>query len=102
MPAYQSGGVLTYYPPLDLTGYTARMQLRASVASPDVLLELSTATTGITIDSPTGTIQRTIAATDTAAITWTQAVYDLVLTDGAGKVTRLAEGNVIVRREVTR
>lgn len=102
MPAYQSGGVLTYYTPLDLTGFTARMHIRASVGSADVLLELSTENGGIAIDPATGTITLSISATDTAALTWRQGVYDLELTDGAGVVTRLARGRVAVCPEVTR
>lgn len=101
-PAYQSGGVLTYYTPVDLTGYTAREQFRASVTAPDVLLELSTTNGGITLDPATGTVTRQISAADTAALTWSQCVRDLDLTDAGGIVTRLSEGTAIVERGVTR
>ena len=100
--AYQSGGVLTYYPPLDLTGYTGRMQVRASIDAPGVLLDLTTENGGIVIDAPTGTIDRRVSAADSAALTFQSGVYDLELVDAAGDVTRLAEGDVCVDREVTR
>lgn len=99
---YQSGGVLTYYPPLDLTGYTARMQIRQSIGSPQPLLELTTEDGGIIIDAATGTVERRIDAAATAALTWTQGVYDLELVDPDGFTTRLAQGSVTVEREVTR
>ncbi|CAM5591887.1 hypothetical protein [Rhodanobacter lindaniclasticus] len=99
--AWQSGGVLTYYPPVDLGGYTARMQVRASVAAADVLLELTTENGGITLDSD-GTVTLQASATATAAMAWTRGVYDLELVDGGGVVTRLAAGSVEVSREVTR
>lgn len=99
---YQSGGVLTYYPPLDLTGYSARMQVRSSVGSDTVLLELTTEDGGIVIDALTGTIELRVDAVASAAITWTQGVYDLELVDTDGFTTRLAQGSVNVDREVTR
>ena len=40
-------------------------------------------------------------AEETAAITWTQGRYDLELTMSNGDVTRWAEGEVVVSREVT-
>lgn len=99
--AYQSGGVLTYYPPVDLSGYTARMQVRASVAATDVLLELTTDNGGITLGSD-GTVTLQASAITTAALAWTRGMYDLELMDSAGVVTRLAAGSVAVSREVTR
>lgn len=100
--AYQSGGVLTYYPPVDLSNYTARMQMRSSAGSDVVLLELTTENGGLTLGGTDGTVSRMIAATATAALAFRTAVYDLELVDGAGNVTRLAEGAVCVDREVTR
>lgn len=99
---YQSGGVLTYYPPLDLTGYTGRMQVRANQAAQDVLLELTTENGGINITGPTGTIEMRSTAAATAALTFGGGVYDLELTATDGFVTRLAQGAVTVSREVTR
>jgi hypothetical protein len=101
-PAWQSGGVLTYYPAVDLTGYTARMQIRASVAATNTLLELTTENGGIVLDPTTGKVTLTATAVQTAAMTFTSGVYDLELVDATGAVTRLAEGSVAVSREVTR
>lgn len=87
---------------VDLTGYTARMQIRASVSAPDVLLELTSGNGRIVLDIPTATITLKLTATETAAITWTKGVYDLEMMTSQGAVTRLLQGQVSVSKEVTR
>lgn len=94
-----SGGMLIYKPPVDLTGATVRMQIRAQIGG-EVLLELSTENGGITITG-LGTITRTISATETAGLTWTEGVYDLEVQYPDGTVQRYLQGAVRVRREVT-
>lgn len=87
---------------VDLTGYTARMQIRPSVESTTVLLELNTTGSGITVTGPAGQIALLITATATTGINWTGAVYDLELTAPSGDVTRLLQGRVTLSPEVTR
>lgn len=100
--AYVSGGVLEYYTPVDLSGFTARAQIRRSIGASTTLLELTTENGGIAIDNSAKTITLTIAATATDDLTWRTAVYDLELVSGTGVVTRIASGPVTVSREVTR
>ena len=89
--------------PVDLTGYTARMQVRSEHSSSDKLLDLSSPSSGIVIDEPNGKVTVTATAAQTAALSAPQlAVYDLKLTDGAGKVTRVVEGKARITPEVTR
>lgn len=88
--------------PVNLSGYTARMQVRQSVASTDVLLEMSTTNGKISIAPSTGTITLIFSATTTAAITWKRGKYDLELTSSDGTVTRLIEGQISVSQEITR
>lgn len=87
--------------PIDLTGYTAAMQLRQSYDSAAADLTLSTANGGIAITGATGTI--TVTATDeqTGALTPGYYVYDLELTSGAN-VSRLVQGQITVAEQVTR
>jgi hypothetical protein len=87
--------------PVDLSGYTARMQIRQSVASTDTLLELTTEDGGITLGGTDGTITLAIDAADTAAVTWTSGVWDLEMVIG-DSVTRLLYGRIKVSKEVTR
>lgn len=88
--------------PVNLTGCTARMQLRSEVASPTVLLSLTTENGGIALGGTSGTIVLLVSATATALITWAAAVYDLEVVFANGDVRRLVYGPVTVSLEVTR
>jgi hypothetical protein len=96
-------GLLTYYAPTNLTGYTARMHIREDIADTVTILTL-VSPTNITLDTALGKVTVTISATATAGLNFEQAVYDIEVVDSAGTpvVTRLAEGNVTLSREVTR
>lgn len=104
--AYTTGGSLVYYTPVDLTSYTARMMIRATVDATAVLVSLvsgvASPLSGITLDNTLKTITLLISATDTAALTFLTGVYDLELVSPAGVVTQLLSGNVTVTDEVTR
>lgn len=89
-------------PALDLTGYSARMQLRANVLSESVLLELTNANARITITPLAGTLDLLVSAADTGSMTYTKAVYDLEIESAGGEVTRVLQGSVTVSRQVTR
>lgn len=99
---YTSGGVIEYNEPVDLAGYTARMQIREKIDSTEVIKELTTENNGITVNNTTKTININISATDTAAFTFASAVYSLEMVSGTGVVTPLAGGNLSLVREVTR
>ncbi len=87
--------------PINLTGATAKMQVRSSVASPDILLELSTENSRIIITPLTGTLELIISATDTALLSGRGGAYDLEIVQ-AGATTRLIEGKIVFKDEVTR
>jgi len=92
-----SAGIL-----VDLTGYTARMQVRSTVAAPDVLLELTNANSRLGLGGAAGTVAIRLSAAETALISWRKGVYDLELVAPSGTVTRLLTGAVTVSFEVTR
>lgn len=94
-----NGGQLIYKPPVDLTGAKARMQIRAGLGGA-LLLELTTENDGLAITGP-GTLIRTLSAAQTAALTWTDGVYDLEVEYADGTVQRYLQGAVTVSREVT-
>lgn len=100
--AYVSGGELLYHPPVDLTGYTARMQIRPTVTDPTIIIELNTTNGGIALGAAAGTINLLITAVQSALFTFQNAVYDLTLTSPTGVVTNLLAGNVSLTLEVTR
>lgn len=88
---------------INLTGYTARMSVRATFSSSTSVLDLNTSNSGITLGGAAGTITITASATTTAALTAPfSGVYDLELVSGGGVVTRLLEGTATVSPEVTR
>jgi hypothetical protein len=91
-----SSGVL-----FNLTGYTARMQVRQHNEATSPLLTLTTENGGIVLGGAAGTIIVTIAATVTAGLPSGEARYDLELVNGA-IVTRLIEGRATISREITR
>lgn len=86
--------------PIDLTGCTAKMQLRLQYGDPTAALTLTTGGGGIVIDGPTGTINITATDEQTLVLEPTFYVYDLDIIDGS-VITRLVQGQVTVRPEVT-
>jgi hypothetical protein len=98
---YTSGGVITYNVPTDLTGYTAKMQIRSKITDTDFLFELTTENAGILLDTTLSTITLFIDAVDTAATPLTTGVYSLEMIKG-GIVTTIATGSVTLVPEVTR
>lgn len=99
--AYTSGGEVLYHPPVNLTGFTARMQIRETIESTTTLVSLTEAS-GITLGGAAGTIGITITATATALLDFDSAVYDLEVVSAGGIVTPVAYGNVYLNDEVTR
>lgn len=87
---------------VDLTGCLARMQVRAEIESPIVLLELTTENGGITLGGVAGTIDLYLNDVTTAAIQWESGVYDLEIVHPSADVTRLIMGGVSVSLESTR
>lgn len=95
----------------NLTGYTARMQLRPSYSSNTVTESLTTSNGEISINTTSSVVALTLSATRTAAIKVdmdagmpprTRYVYDLELVDSSSVVSKLMYGEVIVYGEVTR
>ena len=99
---YTSGGEVLYHPPVNLTGFTARMQIRETVESTTTIASLTTENGGITLGGAAGTIALLLSATATALLTVDSAVYDLEIVSGGGVVTTVLSGNVYLTDETTR
>ena len=99
---YTSGGIIEWNTPVPLAGYTAKMQIRESIDSSTVILELTTANGGIVIDTTNYTIGINMTSTQTAAFTFINAVYSLELTNVGGAVQTFVNGNLSLVPEVTR
>lgn len=87
---------------VNLTGFTGRMQIRPTAASPVILRELTTANGGITLGGVNGTIALFISAANTAALAAGSYVYDVNLIGADAKVNKPLFGNFVVRAQVTR
>lgn len=95
-------GVVTYPKSVDLSSYSARMQIRERKDSADILLELTT-DNGRLLLGTEGAITFNVEADDTAALDFDCAVYDLELIEPlpSTKVIRLIEGEITLSKEVT-
>ena len=87
---------------LNLTGFSGAMQFRENPEASSSILDITTANSRMTMGGNAGTITLAVSATDTAALTASDGVFDLEITSGAGIVTRLIEGTFSIRRNITR
>lgn len=85
---------------VDLTGYSARMQLRYSASDAAPVTEFSTVNGKIVLTA-LGQITVHLDAATTAALAAATYVYDLDVTTGADTRTLIA-GTITIGREVTR
>ena len=88
----------------DLTGYTARMQVRRTIDSDSALVTLTTENLGLEINPTEDTInmiKMSMAASVTASIN-SSGVYDLEIVDTTGFVSRVVKGVFTLVPEVTR
>lgn len=97
---YISGGMATA--PVNITGYTAQMQLRSLPQDATAVLTLSSPSNGITIGGANGQVNVHATNVQTGAIDEGIYYYDIEITSGGGIVTRLAQGQILVSPEVTR
>lgn len=87
--------------PIDLSGCTARCQFRTEVNALPILLELTTENGRIILGGTDGTVEITIPADVTEAMTWSEARHDLEIVHPSTTVRRLMEGSVVVSPNVT-
>lgn len=92
------------YEPFDLSGFTARMQVRRTIESSTKLVELTTENNGLEIN-PTGETTnhiRIYMSDDVTASITSSGVYDLEIINGDGEVSRIMQGAFTLSPEVTR
>jgi hypothetical protein len=90
--------------PVNLTGYSARMQVREFHTSLDTLISLETdgAGYGITLGGKAGTIDILIPSAITEGFKAVPHVYDLELVTPDQSAIRILEGTFNITPEVTR
>ena len=94
---------------INLSGYSARMQVRESFGASTTVASLTTGSGEIALGPTNGQITIELSPAETAALPVTAdfgdawaGVYDLELVSAGGEVTRLLEGAFYVTPEVTR
>lgn len=97
---YTSSGFIEYNKPKNLSGCTAKMQIRSTDKS-ELYIELSTSNNRITLD-PNGSIRLNISANDTAALNFNSAVYSLEIQDTSGVVSLFVTGSISLIKEITK
>lgn len=88
--------------PVNLTGYSSRLQVREAHYSTNTITDLTSSNGGITLGGSAGTIDILIGASATALFDAGTFVYDLEIESVGGIIDRLIEGNFVVTPEVTR
>lgn len=91
--------------PINLTGCTAKSQMREAFDSPSAFITIDTEGTGmqgdIALGGSAGTIIMTINDVTTEGLTQTNGVWDFLLIFADGTIKRLVEGSVIIKAGVT-
>ena len=91
---YQADGVTA----MNLTGFTVASQIRKNYTS----TSYHTFTTTLSSPYTSGRINMSLTATQTAAIKAGWYYYDVEITNSAGTVTRVMEGKIHFKPNVTR
>lgn len=88
--------------PVDLTGYTARMQIRPNANSTTVYFDGTTENGRIVITPAEGVVSVNIPNSETTDMNFMYGAYDLEIVSDGGVVTRLVQGKVVLSKEVTK
>lgn len=88
--------------PVNLTGFTARMQVRATIGAVEPLVSATTENSKLQIIPEEGKVILVLSAEETAAFQWKRGRYDLELVQDNGTVFRLLKGVISISLEVTR
>ena len=90
--------------PVDITGYTAKSQIRAKPGDTDPALVEITEQDSITLDGPAGQLTLVFSSQNTGPDLDAQrkASWDLQITSPGGVVTTLVYGNIEFITDVTR
>ena len=86
---------------IDLTGASAKMQIRDQAGGTKLAVTLTSPSGGIVIDGPTGQITVTMTPTQTSKLFYPKSSYDLMLTDSNLNKIKLIEGFMTLKRSVT-
>ena len=86
---------------IDLTGSSAKMQVRDTKGGSKLAFTLTSPSGGIIIDPALGKVTTKITPTQTNKLFYPKSSYDVMLTDSNSVKTKLVEGFLTLSRSVT-
>jgi hypothetical protein len=87
--------------PIDLTGASAKMQVRDTKGGTKLAFTLTSPSGGIVIDGPEGTLDITVTPTQTNKLFYPKSSYDIMVIDSNGNKIKMVEGFMTLSRSVT-
>ena len=87
--------------PIDLTGSSAKLQVRDTKGGSKLAFSLTSPASGITINGPTGTLTIKMTPTQTNKLFYPKSSYDIMVVDSNGNRIKLLEGFLTLSRSVT-
>jgi hypothetical protein len=87
--------------PIDLTGASAKMQVRDTKGGNKLAVTLTSPSGGITIDGPEGVLNIKMTPTQTNKLFYPKSSYDVMVIDSNGNKIKLLEGFMTLNRSVT-
>lgn len=87
--------------PIDLTGASAKMQVRDTKGGTKLAFTLTSPSGGIIIDGPEGTLYVTVTPTQTNKLFYPKSSYDIMVIDSNGNKIKMVEGFMTLSRSVT-
>ncbi len=87
---------------VNVTGYSANMQVRQATTSSSVIVELSSDNGRIVVGGIDGTFTMTLTSAETDVIPVGSYIYDFDITSPTGDVYTLLSGGFTVNPQVTR
>ena len=86
---------------IDLTGASAKMQIRDTKGGSKLAVTLTSPSGGIVIDGSLGKLTVTLTPTQTNKIFYPKSSYDVMVIDSNGNKIKLLEGFMTLNRSVT-
>jgi hypothetical protein len=87
--------------PINLTGASAKLQVRDTKGGSKLAFTLTSPASGITIDPLLGKLTVRMTPTQTNKLFYPKSSYDLMITDSNTVKTKLIEGFITLSRSVT-
>jgi len=87
--------------PINLTGASAKLQVRDTKGGSKLAFTLTSPSGGITIDPTLGKLTCKMTPTQTNKLFYPKSSYDLMITDANSNKTKLVEGFLTLSRSVT-